>query len=67
GGIARADPRRRLIELRAFYNHVRMHQHIDARTPAEAWTGIAKQHGAHGEFFSIWHGELSGWYFPMRE
>lgn len=34
--IEGADPRRRLIELRAFYNHVRMHQHIDGRTPAEA-------------------------------
>ncbi|MBK7144673.1 MAG: hypothetical protein IPH76_05500 [Xanthomonadales bacterium] len=30
--IEGADPRR-LIELRAFYNHVRMHQHIDGRTP----------------------------------
>lgn len=65
--IEGADLPHRLIEFRAFYNHVRTHQHLGGRTPAEAWSGIPKQHGPHGEFTSLWHGELTGWYFPKRE
>jgi putative transposase len=65
--IEGADLSCRLIEFRCFYNHVRAHQHIGGRTPAEAWSGVAKQHGTHGEFASLWHGELSGWHFPKRE
>lgn len=57
----------RLIEFRCFYNHVRSHQHIGGRTPAEAWTGIDKQHGRGGVFMNLWHGALAGWYFPRRE
>ncbi len=62
-----ADLTHRLVEFRCFYNHVRTHQHLAGRTPAEAWSSIAKQHGGHGEFFSLWNGELSGWHFPKRE
>ena len=31
------DLAHRLIEFRCFYNHVRSHQHLRGRTPAEAW------------------------------
>ncbi|MBK8287038.1 MAG: transposase family protein [Ahniella sp.] len=56
----------RLIEFRAFYNHVRPHQHLGGQTPAEAWNGIARVHGE-GERVELWSGFLSGWYFPMKE
>lgn len=62
-----ADLPHRLIEFRCFYNHVRSHQHLHGRTPAEAWAGLDKQHGGSGEFVSLWHNALAGWYFPRRE
>ena len=62
-----ADLPHRLIEFRSFYNHVRSHQHLHGRTPAEAWAGLDKQHGGSGEFVSLWHSALAGWYFPRRE
>jgi putative transposase len=40
--IADDDLACRLAEFRVWYNHVRMHRHLDNRTPAEAWAGRAK-------------------------
>jgi transposase InsO family protein len=53
-----------LPEFRFWYNHVRPHQHLQGRTPAETWAGVdplartAKQ-----EFwFEAWEGLLTGYY-----
>lgn len=53
-----------LPEFRFWYNHVRPHQHLPGRTPAEAWSKIdpyakpVKQ-----EFwFEAWEGLLTGYY-----
>jgi len=56
----------RLMQFRAFYNFARTHQHLNGRTPAEAWSGSRKAVGD-GEFVTAWRGVLNGWYFPMRE
>jgi transposase InsO family protein len=53
-----------LGDFRAWYNHVRPHQHLRGLTPAEAWEGIdpyAKAPRA-VEFFSAWDGMLTGFY-----
>ena len=53
-----------LGEFRFWYNHVRLHQNLDGRTPAEAWAGVdvfAKK--PKGEFwFEAWNGLLQGYY-----
>ncbi|HRQ65276.1 MAG TPA: integrase core domain-containing protein [Xanthomonadaceae bacterium] len=54
----------RLIEFRAWYNHVRAHRHLDNRTPAEAWAGREKSRRT-PTFFEVWDGMLRGWYFPQ--
>ncbi len=56
----------KLIEFRAFYNHVRSHQHLDGRTPAEAWSGSGRAFGS-GELVQLWKGTLCGYYFPLRQ
>ena len=49
--------------FRYWYNHVRSHQNLDGRTPAEAWNGIdpytkpAKQE----RWFGAWDGLLAGY------
>lgn len=53
-----------LGEFRFFYNHVRSHQNLKDRTPAEAWAGIdpyaAKVSGEY--WFEAWDGLLKGYY-----
>ena len=51
-------------EFRFFYNHVRPHQNLEGRTPAEAWEGvdpftarISKEY-----WFEAWDGLLRGYY-----
>ena len=31
---------RRLTDIRQWYNHMRPHDHLRGRTPAEVWAGI---------------------------
>jgi putative transposase len=57
------DLRVKLIEFRAWYNHVRPHQHLDGHTPAEAWGG-KKKSTQPPIFVSMWEGRISGWFFP---
>ncbi|WP_153242666.1 integrase core domain-containing protein [Frateuria defendens] len=55
--------RTKLVEFRAWYNHARPHQHLHGKTPAEAWSGMAKSTGK-PRFISVWEGRLTGWFFP---
>ena len=55
---------RALAEFRFYYNHVRPHQNLGGRTPAEAWAGInpfaariRKEY-----WFEAWDGLLKGYY-----
>jgi transposase InsO family protein len=53
-----------LGDFRAWYNHVRPHQHLGGRTPAEAWAGIDPYAVAptSASYFSAWDGMLTGLY-----
>ena len=53
-----------LGEFRFFYNHVRPHQNLGGRTPAEAWTGIDpfKAKVMREYWFEAWDGLLCGYY-----
>jgi transposase InsO family protein len=53
-----------LGDFRAWYNHVRPHQHLGGRTPAEAWAGIDPYAAAptSASYFSAWDGMLTGFY-----
>ncbi|MES2822755.1 MAG: integrase core domain-containing protein [Pseudomonadota bacterium] len=53
-----------LAEFRYWYNHVRTHNNLKGKAPAEAWSKI--QCNKHGEavYVSLWHGILNGFYFP---
>ncbi|WP_194269557.1 integrase core domain-containing protein [Stenotrophomonas sp. MYb238] len=59
------DLRIKLVEFRAWYNHARPHQHLDGRTPAEAWSGTPKSTRPPW-FVSVWEGQITGWHFPPR-
>lgn len=50
--------------FRYWYNHVRLHQNLDGRTPAEAWSGTDphKQLPKEERWFEAWDGLLSGYY-----
>jgi len=53
-----------LGEFRFFYNHVRPHQNLGGRTPAEAWAGVDPfTAGVRKEYwFEAWDGLLKGYY-----
>lgn len=53
-----------LADFRTWYNFVRPHQHLGARTPAEAWAGIDPYAVAPraASYFSAWDGMLTGYY-----
>jgi len=53
-----------LGDFRAWYNHVRPHQHLFGRTPAEAWDGIdpVARPPRTASVFSAWDGLLTGFY-----
>jgi len=58
-----ADLTTKLIEFRAWYNHVRPHQHLYGHTPSEVWAGRVKSTKTPRRFEG-WEGRLNGWYFP---
>jgi transposase InsO family protein len=53
-----------LREFRFFYNHVRPHQHLDGRTPMEAWTAVNPfaMRIRNEYWFEAWDGLLQGYY-----
>jgi hypothetical protein len=53
-----------LVDFRCWYNHVRPHQHLQARTPAEVWAGIDVFRHPHRRavWFEAWDGLLTGYH-----
>ena len=53
-----------MLEFKTFYNLVRPHQHLQGRTPQEAWDGIDPRRCAPQEarFVKAWGGLLTGYY-----
>ncbi len=56
-----------LAQFRFWYNHVRPHQHLDGRTPAEVWQGndIYTQKIIKEYFFEAWEGLLTGYFLKI--
>jgi putative transposase len=54
----------RLIEFRYWYNHIRTHNNLKGKTPAEVWS--KQYHNQRGEaaYFSLWNDVLNGFYVP---
>lgn len=50
--------------FRVWYNHVRPHQNLDGRTPAEFWNGVECYASAPRQvaYFNAWDGLLTGYY-----
>ncbi|WP_160173672.1 integrase core domain-containing protein [Nitrincola sp. A-D6] len=46
------------------YNHIRPHQNLGGRTPAEAWLGVVPPKTKNWCYVSLWHGALRGFYVP---
>jgi transposase InsO family protein len=54
-----------LNEIRAWYNHVRPHMHLDGLTPAHAWPGTRPNPRKQAQFVvDEWDGLLAGYWFP---
>lgn len=52
-----------LVIFRAWYNHVRPHQHLQGLTPAEAWEGVDLRRPPRRRlWFDAWDGLLQGEY-----
>ena len=56
-----------LKQFTCWYNHVRPHQHLQGRTPAEVWQGknIYTQTIKEEVFFEAWDGLLTGYYLQL--
>ncbi len=56
-----------LAQFRFWYNHVRTHQNLDGRTPAEVWRGIDVFTKGHKQeyWFEAWDGLLTGFYLKL--
>lgn len=52
-----------LTVFRLWYNHVRPHQHLHGRTPAEVWDGVdSRRRPLRHVWFEAWNGLLQGEY-----
>jgi len=56
-----------LVPFRFWYNHVRPHQNLDGRTPAEVWAGknVYVTRNRKEVWFEAWDGLLSGYYLRI--
>ncbi len=52
------------IRIRTWYNHLRPHQHLDGRTPAEVWSGKEPNQRRPARWASGWDGILAGCCWP---
>lgn len=50
--------------IRTWYNHLRPHQHLGGRTPAEAWSEKETDRKRRTRWVSHWDGLLAGCYWP---
>ena len=52
--------------FRLWYNHIRPHQNLQGRTPAEVWSGrdIHQRRSQKEYWFEAWDGLLTGYYLP---
>ena len=53
-----------LALVRVWYNHLRPHQGLDGRTPAEAWSGRPADRRRRPVWYSEWGGVLGGYHWP---
>jgi len=60
GGFSVAD----CHQIRTWYNHLRPHQHLGGRTPAEAWSNKEPDRRRPPRWVSDWDGLLAGCYWP---
>jgi len=51
-------------QIRTWYNHLRPHQHLGGRTPAEAWSNKQPDRRRPPRWVSDWDGLLAGCYWP---
>ncbi len=63
---SRADLNGALVQFRLWYNHIRPHQSLQGRTPAEIWAGrdIYRRPSRKAVWFDAWDGLLTGEYWP---
>ena len=56
-----------LVLFQFWYNHVRPHQHLNGRTPAEIWQGsdVYTQNIKKEYWFEAWDGLLTGYYLRL--
>lgn len=56
-----------LIQFRFWYNHIRLHQHLNGMTPAEVWNGtdIFTKKPKQEYWFEAWDGLLTGIYLKL--
>lgn len=57
---------RTLSQFQFWYNHVRLHQNLDGRTPIECWNGIETNRTVRKtDWFEAWDGSLRGFHFRL--
>jgi transposase InsO family protein len=56
-----------LVPFRFWYNHVRPHQNLDGRTPAEVWAGedVYTKQPKNEAWFEAWDGLLTGYFLRL--
>lgn len=65
--VSKDELRGALVQFRFWYNHVRPHQNLDGRTPAEVWRGIDIFTKGYKQqyWFKEWDGLLTGFYLEI--
>lgn len=61
--IKSAELDTRLIEFRFYYNHVRPHQNLKGKTPAEVWSKRLPDYTKSPQEILLWQGVLTGYYW----
>lgn len=50
--------------FRSWYNHIRPHQHLEGKAPAEVWDKKIPNKKGKAHYFCAWNGALAGFYLP---